>query len=118
MNLKLKEHTKHNIFVSGQSICIFIAIVGIVFSVYLFMAGYHNLDLGWNIETINLEYNLSLVDMSGELFSDSTSVNDAGSLIHTGNYQMRVGFFLGLAVAFILGFVLSSLISLAEREET
>jgi len=61
----------------------------LLFSVFLFFIGFHNMDLGQNVRYINAEYHLDLVDYS------SIETNRTGMELYIlGVNQMLIGFIL------------------------
>ena len=63
--------------------------VALLFSVFLFFIGFHNMDLGQNVRYINAEYHLDLVDYS------SIETNRTGMELYIlGVNQMLIGFIL------------------------
>ncbi len=85
------------------------ALILIMMSTYLFLTGFHNVDLAQNIRYLNAEYNLDLGDYSSQGYIT------AEDLLTVGYKQQRLGFFLGLAGAFWLGFSLMYFIEEGEE---
>jgi len=78
-----------------------------VYSSWLFAMGFHNLDLGQNIEKLNFAYGTNFTDVV-----NSGATATGLELYHLGSEQMHKAFFLfGMAV-FLIGFSLSKLVKI------
>ena len=94
-----------NTFQILYSIILLLSIILAISSTYHFMTGFHNVDLGQNLNIINTDYGLNLVDRNsaGEYWS-------ASEMYMYGQGQIREAFaLLGISVFFI-GFSLSKLV--------
>ena len=90
------------------SIILFLGVVLAVYSAYLFTLGFHNVDLGQNINTLNA-YGLNLVDKNseGNLWTGS-------EMYAHGLGQQKISFSLLGVSAFLIGFSLSKLTKIGE----
>ncbi|MEM3091500.1 MAG: hypothetical protein QXU39_02500, partial [Candidatus Pacearchaeota archaeon] len=87
--------------------CLLLLIPLLIFSVHNFMVGFHNLDLGQNINFLNAKYNLNLLDRTeeGELLTGT-------ELYVYGSIDLRKNFFLFGFLSFGLGYCIGFLIFL------
>ncbi len=85
-------------------------IVGLVFSIDSFKIGEHNSDLGQNIRYLNCKYNLSLMDIASDF-----EYYSGEELYIKGNNNIRINYYLSMAIAFMIGLFISDLISSSKK---
>jgi hypothetical protein len=81
-----------------------ISFVLLILSVFLFMNGVHNADLGQNINFLNAEFNLSLGDLASDL-----NVYSGTELYIKGMNHVVLSFFICLFSSLALGVSLRGL---------
>ncbi len=97
-NTKEKDNFLSSIIVI---LIFFLFLMGVVGGVSQFWMGFHNVDIGYNIEIINSKHDLNLIDMGvdGKLRTGMDSYL-------LGLNQMRQGFLLFGLSSFLLGFLI------------
>jgi len=81
-----------------------IYIIGFGFSNFLFMNGYHTLDIGHNIIQLNEKYETTFAD-----YPNPDTIMDGIYLYDAGFKQMKAAFFLAACSALGIGFSLTVL---------
>lgn len=85
---KLQDTIKRYIPTLIASILI-VSVIFMIYSVYLFSIGFHNIDVGQNIRYLNAEFGLDLIDITNQ------NINMQGiELYQIGIKQMKSGFIL------------------------
>lgn len=80
--------------------------VGLIYGLYLFFGGFHNVDLAQNIRYINAEFNLTLGDKASDY-----NVYTWENLFIMGSNMLYKGLFISLFCIFNLGILLSDFLN-------
>lgn len=98
----LSKTQKHNKYCTLSYLYTFLGAVGIFFSVYIFMAGFHNYDTAQNMRYLEAEMDIELVDQASDF-----NIYEEKDLYIIGVNQCKYGFMLfgGSVVIFMSGLI-------------
>lgn len=83
-----------------------ILMMGLIYGLYLFFGGFHNIDLAQNIRYINAEFNLTIGDKASDY-----NVYTWENLFIMGSNMLYKGLFISLICVFNLGIILSDFLN-------
>ena len=86
-------------------VVMFLGIILLTRGQYLFGVGFHNIDLAWNIKTLNYEHDAYFIDY-GEDFTERTD----NQLYEIGTSQIVKGMFLAFWGVYIISFMTAWLV--------
>ena len=93
-------------------VIMFLGVILLTRGTYLFGVGFHNVDLAWNIKTLNYEHGVQFIDF-GEDFTERTD----NQLYDIGTNQIVTGMFYSLWGVYIIAFMTAWLVVTKSQEK-
>ena len=106
----MKEKQKEKIELVLEIGFLITSVFALIFSTYLFMAGFHNADSGQNMRYLECKFNVTFMDLA----TDGNWYSAEESYI-MGENQREVAFLIGLVSAFMFGYFLQIFINKMEE---